>query len=267
SETNATNQMMLRTSSVTGRSESAISGFFHTQLEDIPISFPPVSTPTTYYLALTYDPRREEEEAGPIRIEVHTNNLPTTHGRQHIVLYTVERQPNQLLTQATITRTLPWLGHVINVWYESDLPDPTTVEYGTLAVVINPGRAPANGPGLYSCRGIHGWLNLQQGEWENLSGFGGWDLTNAMARYRNGGVDVTGFFVRDSNNTGNRHRPARLPEGLRPKRLVRGLLAHISRPPYVLPIQVDTSGDITFYGSEVEGGWVGINAFIPDHYF
>jgi hypothetical protein len=166
-ETNAQNTMMLRTSNVTGRSEAAISGFFHTQTEDMVISFPPVTTSTTYYLALTYDPRREEEESGPIRIEVHANDLPTTHRRKHIVLYTVRREPNQLLTQATITRTLPWLGHVINVWSYDDLPEPTSVEYGTLAVVVNPSRGHV--PNIYTNRGVHGWVNTAYGDWEDIT--------------------------------------------------------------------------------------------------
>jgi hypothetical protein len=182
SETNATNQMMLRTSSVTGRSEAAIEGFFHTQLQDMPVSFPPVTTPTTYYLALTYDPRREEEEAGPIRIEVHANDLPTTHGRKHIVLYTVRREPNQLLTQATTQQHKPWLGHVINVWRYNDLPDPKTVEYGTLAVVINHQKGNGGVPDLYTNRSGLGWIPILQDDkfnvtylqnnWENYPEFG-----------------------------------------------------------------------------------------------
>ncbi|WGH94175.1 hypothetical protein QDX21_05115 [Auritidibacter ignavus] len=181
-ETNAKNQMMLRTSNATGRSEAAIEGFFHTQLEDMPVSFPPVTTPTTYYLALTYDPRREEEEAGPISVEVHANKLPTTHGRKHIVLYTLRREPNQLLTQATTQQHKPWLGHVINVWRYNDLPEPTSVEYGTFAVVINHQKGNGGVPDLYTNRSGHGWISILQDDkfdvtylqnnWENYRGFG-----------------------------------------------------------------------------------------------
>ncbi|WGH87100.1 hypothetical protein [Auritidibacter ignavus] len=180
SETNAKNQMMLRTSNATGRSEAAIEGFFHTQLEDMPVSFPPVTTPTTYYLALTYDPRREEEEAGPISVEVHANKLPTTHGRKHIVLYTIRRSPNQLLSDATITQTRPWLGHVINVWSYQMLPDPERTEYGTLACVVIPRSARDTGPELYTNRGVHGWVPIYK------------ETKYAPARFMNGWSNYTG---------------------------------------------------------------------------
>lgn len=167
SETNATNQMMLRTSNVTGRSEAVIEGFFHTQLQDMTIDLPAVSTPTTYHICLTLDLRNETNPEGPVSVKTYAGPPPVDQNRKHIVLWTVARQPNQLLTNAIITETRPWLGHVINVWSYDDLPEAGTVEYGTLAIVINPSRAHV--PEIYTNRGIHGWVNTSHGGWENIT--------------------------------------------------------------------------------------------------
>src|SRR5690625_4782736 len=136
-ETNSTNRMVLKVSQNTGRSEAILRGFYHVLYQDMQIELPPVTTPTTYIIALTYDPRREEEPAGPIRVEVHQNDLPRTHGRKHIVLRTVHRLPNQLLTEATLGRGRQNISPTITVVTEADLPDPTDVLYGTIAIVRN----------------------------------------------------------------------------------------------------------------------------------
>src|SRR5690625_1450185 len=60
-ETNSTNRMVLKVSQNTGRSEAILRGFYHVLYQDMQIELPPVTTPTTYIIALTYDPRREEE--------------------------------------------------------------------------------------------------------------------------------------------------------------------------------------------------------------
>lgn len=266
SETNATNNMRLLTSNRGNRSEAAMSGFFHAQTEDMTINFPPVTTPTTYHLCLTYDPREEENPDGPIRIQTYAGEPPTTHNRKHIILYTVEREPNQLLSDARVTRTLPWLGHVINVFWKDELPEATATEYGTLAVVINPGEGR---PELYTNRGVWGWQPVKQtGEWRDLAQFGGWSYDNAVSRIRDGGVDVTGVFVRtDQGTSGNRSRLGRLAEAHRPARIFRAPII-TSRYTGNRGISIDPStGDINVYGGDIEGGWVEVNVHIPDIYF
>ncbi|WGH80597.1 hypothetical protein QDX25_07215 [Auritidibacter ignavus] len=183
-ETNQKNQLRILRSSGTGRSEAVINGFFHEQTKDLVMSFPPVTKKTTYYLCLTYDPRDEEDPQGPVRLKRWEDVLPYDHGRRHIVLYTVEREPNQLLSDAKITRTRPWLGHVINVWSYGMLPDPERTEYGTLACVVIPSSARDTGPELYTNRGVHGWKPIYRetkyepvrfmNDWRNYSGGGGY---------------------------------------------------------------------------------------------
>jgi hypothetical protein len=179
-ETNSTNRMVLKVSQNTGRSEAILRGFYHVLYQDMQIELPPVTTPTTYIIALTYDPRHEEEPAGPIRVEVHQNALPRTHGRKHIVLHTVRREPNQLLTQAVVNRGRQYISPTITVASEAGLPEPTDVLYGTIAVVRNRTSGGDVIPGtsqLFESRGIHGWHNLLGSKWENLSPQNGWETS------------------------------------------------------------------------------------------
>lgn len=205
-ETNSTNRMVLKVSQNTGRSEAILRGFYHVLYQDMQIELPPVTTTTTYIIALTYDPRREEEPAGPIRVEVHQNDLPRTHGRKHIVLRTVHREPNQLLTEATLGRGRQNISPTITVVTEADLPDPTDVLYGTIAVVRNRTRDGNVIPGtaqMFESRGIHGWHNLLQGPVENVYVHAGNNWNGAAScRWRNGGLDVT-WNVNSSGQSGS----------------------------------------------------------------
>lgn len=165
SETNQRNTLILKPATTTGRAETVYQGFFHVLTEAMEIPFPAVTSGTTYHVCVTYDPRLFKTT--PLKIEVYPGTPPTTNGRDSIVLFKVRREPNQLLSQATITQVNPWLGHVINVWSHEHLPEPTSVEYGTLAVVINPSRAHV--PHVYTNRGVHGWVNTTYGQWENIT--------------------------------------------------------------------------------------------------
>lgn len=184
-ETNQRNTLILRPATNTGQAETASNGFFHVLTDDTELPFPAVTSSTTYHVTVTYDPRLFKTT--PLKIEVYPGTPPTTYGRDHIVLFKVHREPNQLLSQATRTPVNQWLGNVINVWAEENLPDPTHVEYGTLAVVINPRSGI---PDLYTSRGVHGWVTVMeedkfnvsylQNNWENYPDFG--DLKGTISR-------------------------------------------------------------------------------------
>src|SRR5699024_198491 len=99
SETNQRNTLLLRAGT---SAESIVEGFYHRLTEDMELPFPPVTTTTLYRVTLTYDPRKFK--TSPVNIEVWAGEPPTAHGQVHLLLHTVERRPNQLLSQATITR-------------------------------------------------------------------------------------------------------------------------------------------------------------------
>src|SRR5699024_7131765 len=153
----------------------------------------------------------------PLKIEVYPGTPPTTYGRDHVVLFKVHREPNQLLSQAIIGRVNQWLGNIINVWSEAQLPDPTHVEYGTLAVVINP----TSNPTIYTSRGVWGWVrSTNTGEWQDLNLIGAWGHYNShSAQYR---VTASGLQFRgrvQNNGVANLNtRFAVLPSDVRPPR-------------------------------------------------
>src|SRR5699024_8729734 len=120
---------------------------------------------------------------------------PTSQGLDHIVLFTVTRSPNQLLTQASIHRVNHWLGNVINAWSYNELPDPTHVEYGTLAVVLIPSRVDGARPELYSSRGVHGWIKVSgpsDNEWATIGGRNSWATGSAVVRHTPMGLQLAG---------------------------------------------------------------------------
>src|SRR5690625_2838277 len=191
-ETNARNTLLLKVSRETGRNEAILAGFYFRQTEDIELPFPAVTSTTTYYVTVTYDPRKFK--TNPLRIEVFRNELPRQHGQKHIVLRTVRRQASQLLSQATISTLRHYVSPVVTAVTEAGLPEATDVLYGTIGVVRpeTAGGKVVPGTGqLLESRGIHGWHNILVGQWEDLyiQTGNGWSGSGAV-RPVNGGLDV-----------------------------------------------------------------------------
>lgn len=146
-QTNAANQMVLKVGSVTGRAEAIVAGFFHVLTQDMTIDLPAVTATTTYYVCLTYDPRllgdQGDEDAdtnpnGPVSVQVYAGTPPTEQGRVHLVLHTITRSANQLLSAATIQRYRPSISPVVTVQSVAQLPAIDSVLYGTLGVIEAP---------------------------------------------------------------------------------------------------------------------------------
>ena len=62
-ETNQRNTLMLRSGT---SAEAIMEGFYHRLTQDMELSFPPLTTPTTYYVCLTFDPREEDNPLGRV---------------------------------------------------------------------------------------------------------------------------------------------------------------------------------------------------------
>ena len=192
SETNQRNTLILKVSDNTGRNEASMAGFYFRQTEDIELPFPAVTSTTTYYVTVTYDPRKFK--TNPLRIEVFANDLPRQQGQQHIVLRTVRRSANQLLSQAPISTLRHYVSPVITAVTKSGLPESTDVLYGTLGIVrpgTSGGKVIAGTGEILEARGIHGWHNVLVGQWEDLhiQTGNGWSGSGAV-RPVNGGLDV-----------------------------------------------------------------------------
>lgn len=128
---NATNQGTIAVDTKVGFNHAVVSGYYHKQTANITINIPAVTSPTTYYIVLMYDPA---DKAKPVKL-VRVTSLDRRGGKDYLVLWEVTRQPNQLLTDAVRTKKRPIVVPTIMVDYPSSLPDPATVLWGTRAFV------------------------------------------------------------------------------------------------------------------------------------
>ena len=250
-QANQTNTMVLTVSAGTGTAEAVINGFFHRLTEDMPISLPAVTTTTVYHVCITYDPRLVETT--PLKVETYAGTPPTTHGRDHIVLWKVTRNPNELLSQAVREVVRPIISPTFYVNGFNHLPDPESVPNGTIANVA--------GSGLYSAIASVGWRDMlghlapKAGPWTNCSLLHNWEhystFGNVQARLNQGMVEMRGAMRGGSFNseiTVVQLPAGHFPSGQRP------LTAHFTRTGF--DIRALTHGGIQFFGSNGPANWV-----------
>ena len=226
---NATNTAVVSVSTWTGENAAVMHGFYYAATSDIEVSLPmPSSGTATYYICLTYDPRKESDAEGPIALEVYTGTPPTSFGREHIVLWVVRRAANQLLSDATVEQVRPFVGGVITVNYASQLPDPNSVLFGTIGIsrlenaVYYSHTKGEDEEGSSNSE----WVNLLDPEWGDQilnqgyewQGFGrppGTKLVGNRVEVRGTVRRVSGPFD-TGQNSGNGYRVMYLPSGRRP---------------------------------------------------
>lgn len=219
----------INVSAITGTAEAILSGFFHQLRDPIRVSIPAVTKTTTYYICLTYDPLRSQSADGPISIQVYTSTPPTSSGKKHIVLATVVRQANQVLTDAQINRIRPTVSPTMWVLLESHKPDPSTLLWGTACRVHESGKtyiacSEQNSSGIWDGR---------PDRWEELTSSSGWKLlmpndtgglwSGSYAAYKVEGnrVSLRGKIYRTpSMEAGKTYSPYKsgYPEDARPRR-------------------------------------------------
>ena len=163
---NGTNTARLVVSYVSGTANAIVRGFFHQLSDDMTISLPmPASGTTTYRICLTYDPRNEAEAEGPVSVQVYTQDPPSTFGRIHVLLWTVRRQANQLLTDASVMSHRARIAPTLLVSSRERLPEPSDMPWGTMCFnhqygewFIASGATAANG-------GPTSWRNVTSPAW------------------------------------------------------------------------------------------------------
>lgn len=126
---NATNTAVVTVDSAKGYAHAILRGFYHKITSAVTVSLPAVTTTTTYYVALQYDPLRASM---PVKLVVVTS-LDRTQGKAYLPLHTVRRAPDQLLTQATISTVSAKISPQIQVDTSASLPPASSVLWGTKA--------------------------------------------------------------------------------------------------------------------------------------
>lgn len=118
----------------TGKASAILRGFYHRMDHYEIVRFPAVSSPTTYYVGLEYDPLRMGSGDLPVKLGVWTN-LDYSSGKFYLINYTVERKPDQILSDAKITNTTRKVAPTFTVDSFDSLPEPERVQWGSLALV------------------------------------------------------------------------------------------------------------------------------------
>ena len=132
---NVNDTVKITVSTKTGTAQAILKGFYHRLTADKTFTVPGVQSTTTFNFCLTYDPTASTSPGGPISLQMYAGDPPTSQGRSHIVLWRLRRQPNQLLTDAVVTRERARVAPPIYVWEEAHKPDPTQQLSGALCIV------------------------------------------------------------------------------------------------------------------------------------
>lgn len=128
---NVNNTVSITVSTITGTAQALLRGFYHKMTEDKTFTVPGVGTTTTFYFCLTYNPVDLDTEKGPISLQMYAGEPPTTLGRFHVILWTLTRKPNQLLTEAEYAKHRPRIAPTITVARQEDMPRPAAVLWGS----------------------------------------------------------------------------------------------------------------------------------------
>ncbi|WP_346843729.1 hypothetical protein [uncultured Rothia sp.] len=214
---NATNTVTITVDSKKGYAHAILKGFYHKIDSDMTVSVPAVTSNTTFYIALVYDPFNANF---PVVLKVITS-LDRTSGKEYLILWKVERKPNQLLTDAIFTKFRQTIAPSIQVDDADSLPDSNSVLFGTTAHCLYTGedyRASFN-----SWKPLNSWVSPT---W----GMGGWGIDQDT-----GGIAVTpvkgGYICTWSGGLGREAAGFNIPTAWG----ARGSNAGIAIPPALRP--------------------------------
>ena len=82
-----------------GPAESVFSGYFHRLPAPKTFTVPAVTTATSMYIALQYDPTGHKRPAGPITLGLFTGTLDRSQGKQYLLLWRATRRPSTVVSQ------------------------------------------------------------------------------------------------------------------------------------------------------------------------
>ena len=161
---NATNTAVLKVSNITGVAQAILRGFYHRLMANKTIDLPPVSTATTYYVTLRYDPLDHKSPTGPISVQTVTS-LDYSQGKHWLVLHRVNRKPNQLLTDAEFIKFTPRVVPTQLVYSRAELPDPSKCLWGALYMVHNDAELVMAVGANKDSNGPSEWRSLTSPKW------------------------------------------------------------------------------------------------------
>lgn len=196
---NASNTVSVDPPSPTTFAHATVGGYYHRVYGRVTLPCPPVTTTTTYILAIVLDPLRQATE--PVKLELFKAPIAYSGGRKYVVLAEITRRPNELLSQATVKMKKPSIAPTITVQEVAGLPEAKTQPFGTMAYV-NSERS------IYRRSAVGGsgevWARVIGSRQTPAQGMPGWSLQSSSPN--NVGVVTTpiteGFFCQFSGVLG-----------------------------------------------------------------
>lgn len=286
SDANATNQGILKCPTVAGKAygQAILDGFYHKYDADLVLDFPAVTRSTRYYVVLEIVPTRATEGQPPVQAKVVTS-LDTTQDKNYLHLYNVDREPNQLLTDATVRMIRSRVAPVQVYASESDMPRADKSLWGTLAVVhggrtstnakiflaMNANASGADDDDQWFWKLIYtqtepSWSTFTLFSQVQWAGHGQQPriLRDGKRRELRGRLSRTSGlnFNAGSSATGNPYFLATIPAADRPSSTVGGLgQVSGSNPPGFTRLELNSAtGELTSAASK-ETVWVGLDGF------
>ena len=159
--------------------EAVLSGFYYRMTTPVVLTIPAVTTNTTFWVALQYDPLRGSSAAGPIKLGVFKGALDRTQGKTYLVLWSVDRKNNQTLQDAwgaASQQYRPRVSPQLTVSAVEHLPSETETLVDTCAFIRDTGstwRAETDGAG-----GIK-WARSENTRTLPFIAGPGWDLSGS----------------------------------------------------------------------------------------
>lgn len=268
---NQRNTAVLTVGTKSNSAHAIIGGFYHRLLEDMELEFPMPLTETTYYVVLELNPLRAHTPEGPISVQVYPNDLNTESGRKHIILHTVTRRPNELMTDAEIARVRQRVAPVLVFGSHDQLPElgaeEAPVLWGTVAVVhgIRKDVLIAKGDGD---EGVTRWESIISPPWNDLVLSAGYEAPNAenkpqwrivgdiieyhgQVKRTNGANLASGDYVKFGRISG----PAYMRTTYAPA------IGSGARPAFISG--TNDGRDVSFYIRESGATWLSIDCRIP----
>lgn len=175
---NSNNTATLRVSTSTGEAAAIVAGHYHKMDSDMTLEFPAVTSRSTYYVMLQYDPLDDET---PVKVVVSTS-IDASQGKVNLHLWNVTRNANELLTDAVVRNIRPRVSATATYVSMADLPQAHKVLWGSVAF-IHGGRASDNATIMMSMNDSSGnwyWKTIYdpntEPEWVTVG-----DTTNAQS--------------------------------------------------------------------------------------
>ena len=181
-----------------GPAESVFSGYFHRLPAPKTFTVPAVTTATSMYIALQYDPTGHKRPAGPITLGLFTGTLDRSKEKQYLLLWRTTRQPSTVVSQMVWEERRQRITPHITVDKQEFLPlEVDGTLWGTRAKAYDTKEEYE----FYGSTGSMQWRNLSRPEWKKIGLPGSMrEMLPTEWRAVNGAIELRGYCALQSGD-------------------------------------------------------------------